>query len=141
MPENEDSSLIAQVRAGDKEAFSQLVIKYQKKVFNIAYRMLDDYEEAKDVAQAAFVRAYQSLGGFREDSCFYTWIYRIVINLAKNRMKSWAIHPRPESLDDPVATEEGELTRTLPDNEPSPDEIAVREETRRLVQEAINSLP
>jgi RNA polymerase sigma-70 factor, ECF subfamily len=138
---SEDEILIARVKADDKEAFSKLILKYQGKAFNIAYRMLDNYEEAKDVTQAAFIRAYQGLGSFREDSCFYTWLYRIIINLCKNKKKSWAIHPPPESLDEPVATEEGEVARTVTDKEPAPDEIAVRHEIQELVQKAINGLP
>ncbi|MFH1783576.1 MAG: sigma-70 family RNA polymerase sigma factor [bacterium] len=135
-----ESALIERCKQGDTDAFGELVIKHQKKVFNVALRMLDDWEEAKDVAQEAFIRAWRAIGTFRSDSSFFTWIYRIVFNLSKNRLKGWARRPRPDSIDAPVDTEDGDITRTLQDKEPSPDKILLKKETGRLVKNAIAEL-
>ncbi len=138
--QSEDLELIQKCENGDKKAFDELVLKYQTKAFNVAYRMLSNYEEAKDITQEAFLKAYQSMRGFRKDACFYTWLYRILINTCKNKMKNWARHPHVESLDSPVQTAEGDVIRTLPDKEPDPDQLLIKRETQRCVREAIDSL-
>lgn len=137
---HKEAELIARCKNNDKRAFGELILKYQKRVFNVAYRMLGEYEEAKDITQEAFIRAYKSMANFREDACFYTWIYRIAINLTKNKMKNWARHPKPEPIDAPIETSEGEISRTLDDKELPPDKIILKKETQAYVQKAINCL-
>ena len=78
---NDDSKLLERVRGGERDAFRVLVEKYQKRVFNLAYSLLKNREDAADVAQEAFAKAYRSLAGFKGDASFYTWIYRITNNL------------------------------------------------------------
>ena len=79
-----DEDLVLRVQQGDKSAFDLLVIKYQHRIIQLVNRYVKDPSEAQDVAQEAFIKAYRALGNFRGDSAFYTWLYRIAINTAKN---------------------------------------------------------
>lgn len=88
-----DRELVARVQAGDKRAFDLLVIKYQQKVAGLISRYIRDSGEAMDVAQEAFLKAYRALPGFRGESAFYTWLYRIAINTAKNRLVAQGRRP------------------------------------------------
>ena len=81
-----DAELVARARQGDEAAFEQLVLRHQRYVFNLAYRVLGDYAEAEDVTQEAFVRVWRGLSGFRGQARFTTWLYRIVHNLCPNRL-------------------------------------------------------
>ncbi len=85
--EIEDQVLVDRVLAGDDRAFARLVDKYKKRVYYLAYRMTRDHDSADELAQESFVRAYQALGGFKRGYSFYTWIYRICVNLAINFLK------------------------------------------------------
>lgn len=92
-----DQQLVERVQKGDKRAFDLLVIKYQHKVLAVISRFIRDHAEAQDVAQEAFIKAYRALPNFRGDSAFYTWIYRIAINTAKNHIV--ARNRRPPTSD------------------------------------------
>ncbi len=81
-----DLALVKRVQAGEKKAFDVLVIKYQQKVINLALRFVRDHHTAMDISQEAFIKAYRGLKNFRGDSAFYTWLYRITINTAKNHV-------------------------------------------------------
>jgi len=81
-----DTELVARARQGDEAAFEQLVLRHQRYVFNLAYRVLGDYTEAEDITQEAFVRVWRGLSGFRGQARFTTWLYRIVHNLCLNRL-------------------------------------------------------
>jgi RNA polymerase sigma-70 factor (ECF subfamily) len=141
MGEIEDIGLIERCQEGSREAFDELVLKYQKRVFNLAYRLLNNYEEANDVAQEVFVRAYKGIRWFRKESSIFTWLYRITMNLSKNRLKALNREKkRLEPLDDPIATEEGEIKKEIIANEPSPSEVLVQKERAELIQEALASL-
>ena len=90
----EDSELIHATVGGDDEAFSLIVLRYQERVFNLAYRMVQDFDDAHDVAQETFIRAHAKIGSFREGSTLFTWLYRIALNscinlLRKNKLKSY----------------------------------------------------
>lgn len=141
MEEKDDLELIERCRAGDSRAFDLLVLRYQHKVFNLAYRLLGNYEEAKDMAQEAFVRAFQSLKSFRQESSFYTWLYRIVTNLCKNKMRSWSRSLKPISIDNPIEKEESEVSRTLVDPNLTPAQVLERKNLEQEVQKAIAGLP
>jgi len=91
-----DQALVERVQQGDKRAFDLLVIKYQYKVIGLIGRYVQDRSEALDVAQESFIKAYRSIGTFRGDSAFYTWLYRIAVNTAKNHLVSRSRRP-PES--------------------------------------------
>lgn len=88
-----DQALVERVQKGDKRAFDLLVRKYQHKIVSVVTRYVSDWSEAQDVAQEAFIRAYRALGAFRGDSAFYTWIYKIAINTAKNHLVSRGRRP------------------------------------------------
>ena len=116
-----DLPLVEQARKGDLDAFEQLVVKHQKRMLNIAYRLIGDYEDACEAVQDAFLAAYRSLGSFRGDSKFSTWLTTITLNHARNRLKqvrSRRLHIA-RSLDEPVRTDDGEIKLDPPSNEPS----------------------
>src|SRR5258706_14348994 len=87
MPAADEQQLILHVKEGSHEAFRILVERYMKQAYNIAYGFVDNHDDAEDVAQESFVRIYRSIGSFRGDAQFSTWLYRIVMNLSLNRMK------------------------------------------------------
>ena len=99
-----DQQLVERVQQGDKRAFDLLVLKYQHKIFGLISRYIKDSDEVQDVAQEAFVKAYRALPKFRGDSAFYTWLYRIAINTAKNYLV--ARNRRPPGSDVDVADAE-----------------------------------
>lgn len=136
-----DESLVAKCQKGERSAFDELVLRYQKKVFNITYRMVGNYTEASDLAQEAFVRAYKSIKKFRGQSSFYTWLYTIASNICRNRLRYLARHRRSVvSLDNPVHTEEGVVSREIADTSLSPMAILERKMKGESIQKAINSL-
>lgn len=140
--EIEDKELIEKSRAGDKEAFNRLVIKYQVWVFNLSYRMLGDYQEANDISQEAFIKLYFSLKEFRGDASLSTYLYRIVANLCKNRIRGLMRRRKVEvtSLDASLETDDGELRSGPISSSPSPREELDRKNKQVLIQKAINSL-
>ncbi len=136
---NVDQELVKQVQNGDKRAFDLLVLKYQSKIINLVGRFVHDPHEAQDVAQEAFLKAYRALGNFRGDSAFYTWIYRIAINTAKNYLV--ARNRRPPGTD--VAAEEAEQymdAGSLRENA-TPERMLLTEEIQNTVNQAIQDLP
>ncbi len=94
-----DQELVERVQRGDKKAFDLLVLKYQRKVVNLVSRYVRNQSEALDVTQEAFIKAYKALPKFRGDSAFYTWIYRIAINTAKNHIVAQGRRPPGSDLD------------------------------------------
>ena len=139
---DEDDRLVGLCRKGDINAFEVLVEKHQKKMINIAYRMIGDYETACDVVQEAFLSAYRALRKFRGEASFSTWLYRIVINGSRNRRRQMRIRRQWEgpSLDDPVETEDGQFKADPPSPEPSVLDQIEKKEVRAKVQACINSL-
>ena len=135
-----DFELIEKTLNGENSAFDELVLKYQDRIFNIAYRMMGSYEEAKDASQEAFVNAFKSLANFRRESSFYTYLCQILINSCKNRLKRLNRDSKLVSIDDPFPTEDGEVKLEIPDNTFSPRDAVERKDKEARVQEAINSL-
>ncbi len=134
-----DQALVERAQQGDKRAFDLLVRKYQHKIVKLISRYIADPNEALDVAQEAFIKAYRALPNFRGDSAFYTWLYRIAINTAKNWLVSKGRRP-PES---DVAAEDAEQLEaggSLRDYD-TPDQILAKDEVERAVYEAIDELP
>ncbi len=140
MANSEDMALIVQFNEGDRKAFNELVLKYQKQVFSIVYRFLGDYEESRDITQDVFVRIYEALPKFRKESSFFTWIYRITINICKNNYRDKKRKPYIESIDAPIQTEEGEMNRSFQDPESDVQELAEKNELKSKVHNAISSL-
>ena len=139
---DEDYELVSACRKGDVDAFGVLVAKYQKKTFNIVYRMMGDYEETSDIVQEAFLSAFRSIRKFRGEARFSTWLYGICINHAKNRAKQARSRSRHEgpSLDDPVQTNDGFFFLDPPGDDPPPDEQLEGKERQMMVQKCIESL-
>ena len=133
---NSEKSLINLVKNGDKKAYEVLVLQYQDRLVYSVYKFLKDYELAQDIAQEAFVKAFKNIEKFRGDSSFYTWIYRIAINTAKNFLSSKA--RSSEVYDDEIM--ELKLSQSAVTTE-NPEYILEAEELRTKMMEAIQSLP
>lgn len=134
--------LIRQAQAGNTEAFEKLVVIYQEKIYSLSYYLAGNHADAQDLAQEAFVKAYSSLGSFRQEANLGTWLHRITVNLwlnIKRRQKNLTIF----SLDDPVQTDEDEFTRTIAAEDPGGDPVKVLEgkELQALVRDALLSIP
>ncbi len=136
---NVDQALIKRVQEGDKRAFDLLVLKYQHKLVGVISRYIHDWAECQDVAQEAFIRAYRALPNFRGDSQFYTWLYKIAVNTAKNHLVSLGRRPPTEDIDaqDAVQFESGGRLREAgtPENE------AMRREIEQTVARTVEALP
>ena len=138
-PDDSDQQLVERVQAGDKAAFDVLVRKYQHRVLKLVGRFVSDAAEAEDVAQEAFLKAYRALASFRGDSAFYTWLYRIAINTAKNALVSNRRRPvdfdldlqDPEQYDRHARLKEGD----------TPEGVLLTEEIRTVVERAMEQLP
>ncbi|MEO7775600.1 MAG: RNA polymerase sigma factor RpoE [Steroidobacteraceae bacterium] len=135
-----DLSLVRRVQRGEKGAFDLLVLKYQHKVVKLVMRYMRDPADAEDVAQEAFIKAYRALPQFRGDSAFYTWLYRIAINTAKNAMVARKRSPIAYDLDLQNPDESYEMHARLSDAE-TPEALVLTEEIRTIVNEAIEALP
>ena len=134
-----DRELVARVQRGDKKAFDVLVLKYQQKVANLVARYVRDPGETLDVTQEAFIKAYRALPGFRGDSAFYTWLYRIAINTAKNYLVSMGRRPPGTDVDSDTA-EQQDTSGRMKDND-TPENQLLSAEIARTVQQAIDDLP
>jgi RNA polymerase sigma-70 factor, ECF subfamily len=135
-----DLSLVQRVQRGDKSAFDVLVRKYQHKVVKLVMRYMRDPADAEDVAQEAFIKAYRALPQFRGDSAFYTWLYRIAINTAKNAIVSRDRSPVEYDLDLQNSEESYDMQGRLADTE-TPEALVLTEEIRTIVNRAIEALP
>ena len=134
-----DQALVERVQGGDKTAFDVLVQKYQSKIIQLAYRYVHDQDEAMDIAQEAFIKAYKALGRFRGDSAFYTWIYRIAINTAKNHLVASSRRP-PRADIDAVEAEQYDSATGLKEYA-TPERMLLRDEIKQTIAGAIESLP
>ena len=134
-----DAELVRRVQAGDKAAFDILVQKYQHKVVNLITRFVSDQTECYDIAQDAFIKAYRAIGNFRGDSQFYTWLYRIAANTAKNHLASRARKSPSYTVDvEDAAYYEGESglkEYTTPEN------LLLTDEIEKTIMQAIDLLP
>ncbi len=137
--ETSDRVLVQRVQQGDRKAFDILVARYQHKIIKLVTRYVRDPSEAMDVAQEAFLKAYRALPGFRGESAFYTWMYRIAINTAKNYLVAAKRRPVDYDLDlqDP---EQYEMQGRLKDTD-TPEHMVLTEEIRQTVNRAIEELP
>jgi RNA polymerase sigma-70 factor (ECF subfamily) len=134
-----DLALVKRVQQGDKSAFDLLVLKYQHKIIKLIMRYVRDPTEALDVAQEAFIKAFRAAPSFRGDSAFYTWMYRIAINTAKNHLVAAGRRPLDYNMDlqDP---EQYDLHARLKDAD-TPEGLLLTEEIRQTVARAIEGLP
>lgn len=139
MTEQTDQQLVDRVQAGDRRAFDLLVLRYQNRVAGLVSRFIQDSQEVEDVCQEAFIKAYRALASFRGESAFYTWLYRIAVNTAKNHLV--ARNRRPPASD--LEVEEAELTDIgtgLRDLE-SPEGSLSTAKLKLAIEQAIEELP
>ena len=134
-----DKKLVKRVQKGDKGAFDLLVLKYQHKIVNLVMRYVRDPEVALDITQEAFIKAYRALPRFRGDSAFYTWMYRIAVNTAKNHLAAQRRRPMDVELDmqDP---EQYDLHAKLKETD-TPEGVTLSNELKETVERAIAALP
>ena len=133
-----DDKLVKRAKKGDSRAFDLLVLKYQGRVAQLVSRYVSNAAEVEDVTQEAFIKAYRALPKFRGDSAFYTWLYRIAANAAKNHLVALSRRPTTDlALDD---SESYEVPGRLKDNE-SPDEVIMGQQLEAVISQAIDVLP
>ncbi len=138
-----DHELLERCRAGDEEAFDDLVRRHQQRAFNVAFQVLRDREDATEVAQDAFVRIYRSVNNFRGDCEFTTWLHQIVVNLARNKHRWWKRRGRQSgvSLDSPVEMGDGEAPMQIAASGDAPDVEMVKAEFVELLSRRMEELP
>lgn len=136
---NTDQQLVDRVFKGDKHAFDLLVLRYQHRILGLIGRFIRDPAEVEDVAQEAFIKAYRALPKFRGDSAFYTWLYRIAINTAKNHMV--ARGRRPPATDVDVGDAEFMENNSILTDIDSPEANQEKDDLQRVINEAIDELP
>ena len=134
-----DMELVKRVQQGEKAAFDLLVLKYQHRIVKLVSRYVREPSDALDVTQETFLKAYRALANFRGDSAFYTWIYRIAINTAKNYLVSLSRRPNEIALDngDGDALDIHSLQKTLD----TPEHLLLTDEIRDTILDAMNKLP
>ena len=142
MDREADQVLVSRVQAGDQGAFNLLVLKYQRKVLRLVSRLIRDPEEVEDVVQEAFIKAYRALPQFRGDSAFYTWLYRIAVNTAKNHLVSLGKQPIPmtDLAPDEEDTESFESQAVISDNQ-TPESLLLSRQIAETVNRSIEALP
>ncbi|HBT34362.1 MAG TPA: RNA polymerase sigma factor RpoE [Pusillimonas sp.] len=135
-----DAELVARVQRGDKRAYDLLVLKYQRKIMRLLSRMIREPSEVEDVAQEAFIKAYRALPQFRGDSAFYTWLYRIAINTARNWQASSQRRPMSSSI---VSNEDDETFDQIDNltDISTPESVLASRQVVSTVNEAIDALP
>jgi RNA polymerase sigma-70 factor (ECF subfamily) len=138
-----DSALIESFLAGDERAFDLLVNRYKHRVFNICFRMLGDYEEANDCAQETFIKVFRALKGFRFESSFSTWLYRIAVNTCKNKLSSlkYRFNRMMVRLDKPTRNGNAGGGIEIQSKGTNPHNAVERRERELLIQRAMDSLP
>lgn len=134
-----DAQLVARVQQGDKRAFDLLVLKYQHKIHSLISRYVRDRAEVQDVAQEAFIKAYRAINNFRAESAFYTWLYRIAINTAKNHLVSRSRRPPATDVDVDESVDYAGANVLL--DQQGPESILHGEEVAIVVRDALESLP
>lgn len=140
MGDNElDQALVLRVQQGDKRAFDLLVTRYQHRIISVISRYVHDWSEAQDVAQDTFIRAYRALGNFRGDAQFYTWLYKIAVNTAKNWLVSQGRRPPTDDVDAVDAVQYDAGTR-LRDTD-TPERELLRREIEQTVSYVVEALP
>ena len=139
MTDQEDQRLLQSVKKGNKKAFDTLVLKYQQRVIQLVSRYVHNPSDALDITQEAFIKAYRAIPNFRGDSAFYTWLYRIAVNTAKNHLVSKARRSANKEVE-PELAEQFEVDSLLKDPD-SPEHLVLTEEIRQTIVKALDKLP
>jgi len=134
-----DQELVERVKCGDKTAFDLLVLKYQQRIINLVSRFVRNQSDAQDVTQEAFIKAYRALPNFRGESAFYTWMYRIAVNTAKNHLAVQS--RRPVAVEQDITEIEQIEGNTALKDYATPEHMLLRDEIQETVIKAIESLP
>ena len=134
-----DKQLVERVKRGDKRAFDLLTLKYQHKIISLVGRYLRDQDEVQDVTQEAFIKAYRALPNFRGDSAFYTWLYRIAINTAKNHLVSKSRRPPDTDID--VDDGEFQADSAVLRDDHTPEASLATSQMEKVIYKAIDDLP
>lgn len=137
--QSSDQQLVERVQKGDRRAFDLLVLKYQHKVLSLVGRFVSDMSEAQDVSQEAFIKAYRALPNFRGDSAFYTWLYRIAVNTAKNHLVSRGRKAPTHDIDPEDA--ENFSDESVFQDTATPERLLQRDRLKTVVFDAIADLP
>ena len=135
-----DNELVERVQQGDKESYNILVLRYQHKICDVAYKYVSNYVDANDVAQEAFIRAYRAIGSFRGESSFYTWLYRIACNTAKSYLEQNLRHRYSVDVDDPDFDNQQDVHGLLTSHD-SPDALIESDELQQVILQAMDELP
>jgi RNA polymerase sigma-70 factor (ECF subfamily) len=134
-----ETALVARAREGDQEAFEEIYRRYERRIYNTVYQVVRNEEDAADITQEAFVRAYRSLKNLRSDEAFTSWLFRIAINLSRNHLRSRP-HFRVDSLDEYATSEEEEQELQIPDTTHDPARMVESREMQNIVRRAVGSL-
>ena len=135
----DEKKLIKQSISGDVESFEQLIRQYQRMAYNVAYRMMGNEEDAKDMTQEALVKVFKKLKSFRMDASFSTWLYRIVMNTCKDEMRKKKMSTI--SIDQSIETEDSQVYFELEEKGLGPEEKLLQKETQNLVHSALQEIP
>ena len=136
---NEEQGLVERARAGDAQAFTTLVEKYERKIYRLAKHITQNDEDAEDVLQESFLKAYSNLGNFQMQSKFYTWLVRIAVNEALMKLRKRK-SDRTVSLDEPHETDEDTVTREIAVWDDDPEKRYSQEELKEILDRAVDSL-
>src|SRR5881394_1307726 len=135
-----DVALVERAKQGDAEAFEQLVRQYERQIFRVAQHITQNREDAEDVMQDAFLKAYEKLDQFQGNSKFYTWLVRIAVNESLMRLRKRRTG-KMVSIDEDIETEEGSVPRDLADWAPDPEQNYTQSELRSILEKTIQGLP
>lgn len=130
-----DRQLVAEAQQGSHRAFEALVVKYQDRIFRLVQRLISGAENVEDLAQEVFIRAYRSLGDFKGEASFYTWLYKIALNLCRNHYRTKGRRPAMEEI------QEGDGAAGFEDGELNPEEEVFRREFWERLRRALDALP
>ncbi len=135
----EDQKLITLARGGDQKAFEALLKKYRNLVYHVMFKMVRNPQEAEDLCQEAFIKAFSALSSFNEEFAFSTWLMKIATNNCIDYLRKRKL--RTYSIDEPLQYKDEQVQVELPDHDPTPDKQLLNEERRKLINDAIQSLP
>lgn len=136
-----DAELVKKCLQGDKQAFEELVVRYQNKIYALSFRYMGNEDDAYDMAQESFIRAYRSMRSFKNDSSFGTWIYRITTNVCLDELRRRKRRLVPLSLDEPLAMRDGdEIEKEVADPSPTADILFEQKEFSHYIQSVLNQL-
>jgi RNA polymerase sigma-70 factor (ECF subfamily) len=135
----EDALLIKRALNGDQRAFRKLRQKYHDAIYNLIYRMIRDKDEVEDLTQEAFIKAFTSLSSFNDEYAFSTWLYKIATNNSIDYIRRKKLHTF--SIDKPIESKESDITFEVPDSSYEPDHDMIENQRKKLLEDAINSLP